>query len=170
VIPATMAAMKDAAELAGFFAAHAVWCVSDGGPLVPLAGYLAGGQRQAIRFADGELESAVAGGKEWLASNRDGADIAVLVYDGYITLPGGKTDALIVEARSFREPAGALTMAVPYRNREHPSGFAVYRPKFLDFSSAVKPDYAALGDAFFAGVDGHEHGSAVWNKHLDQSQ
>jgi hypothetical protein len=31
--------MKRMAELSGFFAAHAVWCVSDGEVLIPLVGY-----------------------------------------------------------------------------------------------------------------------------------
>ncbi len=31
--------MHNSARLAGFFAAHAIWCVSDGGPLIPMVAY-----------------------------------------------------------------------------------------------------------------------------------
>lgn len=163
--------MQEAARLAGFFAAHAVWCVSDGGPLVPLGGFAGpDGQRHLARFGDELLEQAVERGKEWLATNHDGAAIAAFIYDGYVTLPSGKTDALILEARCFEEPVGSFTMALPYRPSDHPKGFAVYRPKFFGISCSVEQTLAALGEAFFAGVDEHERGSAVWNNHLDQSQ
>ncbi|MCP9969071.1 hypothetical protein [Actinomadura madurae] len=57
-------------------------------------------------------------------------------------------------------------MAVPYRPQTSPQGFAVYRPKFIDVTGVEEPDYAALADAFFAGVDSHERAAAVWNEHL----
>jgi hypothetical protein len=62
-----------------------------------------------------------------------------------------------------------MKMAVPYRPESAPEGFAVYRPKFIEVIGVDKPDYAALGEAFFAGVDSHEPAAAVWNAHLDQT-
>jgi hypothetical protein len=112
-----------AAELAGFFAAPAVWCVSDGETLIPmLAAELPSGERRMQRLADELLESAVETGKQWLADNREGADRAVLVYDGYLTLPTGKTDALFLEIRAYGKPPASLTMAVPYRHANGPAG------------------------------------------------
>ncbi|MCC7172024.1 MAG: hypothetical protein IT459_16385 [Planctomycetes bacterium] len=48
-------------EQAGFLAAHALWCVSDGGPLVPFVGMeFQGGKRTLDRYVDEEhLERAV---------------------------------------------------------------------------------------------------------------
>jgi hypothetical protein len=44
----------------------------------------------------------------------------------------------------------------------------VYRPKFIEGIGVDEPDYAALGEAFFAGAGSHEPAAAVWNAHLDQ--
>jgi hypothetical protein len=86
-----------------------------------------------------------------------------------VTLPSGKTDALLLEARCYGEGGGGFGMAIPYRNAEDPAGFAVYRPKFLSVEGA-EPDHDALAEAFFRGVDSHEEGAKVWNAHLDQSR
>ncbi len=162
--------MEAAAELAGFFAAHGIWCVSDGGPLIPMLAFeKSDGKRQLVRLAVDDLGKAARMGQQWLDENREGALRAVLVCDGFITLPSGKTDALILEARSYGPPVQSFRMAVPYRNREGPSGFAVHRPKFLGFEGG-EPDQDELAAAFFRGVDRHEEGARVWNAHLDQSQ
>ena len=43
--------MITASELAGFFAAHAIWCVSDGDTLTPMLAYsTAEGERQMVRL------------------------------------------------------------------------------------------------------------------------
>jgi hypothetical protein len=163
--------VKHTAELAGFFAAHAVWCVCEGEALTPLAAYeRVAGDRNLVRFADERLEAGVERGKQWLAENPEQAQRAVFVYDAYVTLPTGKTDALMIEMRSFGDSDWSLTMALPYRNAAHAQGFAVHRPKFLAFAGPGKPDYEALGEAFFAGVAKHEKGAAVWNEHLDESR
>lgn len=163
--------MEHALELAGFFAAHAVWCVSDGAVLVPIGARQGPGEeRQMNRFVTERAEEGVDHGRRWLDAGADGSDVAVLVYDGYVTLPTGKTDSLLLDIRRFGPEAAQVLMAVPYRNAEHAAGFAVYRPKFLSQSGLESPDYAAFGDAFFRGVDQHEQGAAVWNAHLDESQ
>jgi hypothetical protein len=157
-------------ELAGFFAAHAVWCVADGATLIPLGAHLNGaGERQMSRFAADRLEEGVQKGHEWLASLPADVEDAVLIYDGYVTLGSWRTDALMVEVRS-KAPAAELTMALPYRHADDKAGFAVYRPKFMSHTGSGAPDYAALGEAFFRGVDQHEQGAKVWNAHIDESR
>jgi hypothetical protein len=161
--------MEATAELAGFFAAHAVWCVSDGSTLVPMLAFEnRDGSRIMHRLVTGELEEDVARGQEWLAQNPEAAPRAVLIYDGFATLPTGKTDALVVEARLFGAQPQSFTMAIPYRHAENPAGFAVHRPKLLSFEGP-EPDPAALGEAFFRGVGQHEKAAEVWNAHLDES-
>ena len=91
------------------------------------------------------------------------------MYDGFVTLPSGKTDALIIESINFGVERTGFTMAVPYRHANSPEGFAAYRPKFLGFVGP-EPSFDELGEAFFRGVDEHERGAAVWNAHLDQSK
>ena len=153
--------VQRAAELAGFFAAHAVWCVSDGAVLIPIfASNGPGAKRQMDRLATERLEDGVAKGREWLDSNHHGAEVAVLVCDGFVTLQAGKTDALLLEIRDYLT-ASALSMAVPYRSAEHKEGFAVFRPKFLSCLGLEEPDYTVLADSFFRGVDQHEQGAAL---------
>lgn len=65
-------------EMAGFFAAHGIWGVSDGEALVPMLAYQAeGGKPQMLRLAMDRLEVAVAHGRQWLATNPEGAVHAV---------------------------------------------------------------------------------------------
>ncbi|BDU22198.1 hypothetical protein [Dyella sp. GSA-30] len=162
--------MELAVELAGFFAAHAVWSVSEGEVLVPMLAQVdQGGARSMSRLVADRLEDSVEDGKQRLATNSDGSVYAVLVYDGYITLPSGKTDALLLDIRAYRDPVETLTMALPYRNQQSPQGFAVHRPKFLQYQGGGSSDYARWSDAFFRGVDAHQQGAAVWNKASDPS-
>lgn len=164
--------MREALELAGFFGAHAIWSVSDNGPLIPLVAFEGpDGERGAERFFDEEqLERAVARAKESLQANAHHATSAVLIYDGFITLRDWRTDALLMEIRQFAPPGWQLSMAIPYRPNDDPRGFAVFKPKFLGYVGPGEPDYTELGEAFFAGVDKHEQGAKVWNEHLDQSR
>ncbi|WP_205718180.1 hypothetical protein, partial [Actinomadura soli] len=91
---------------------------------------------------------------------------AVLVVDAYLHLEVGRVDALIVDAVEYVPGRRSLKMAIPYRPQMSPEGFAVYRPKFVDVVGVDEPDYAALADAFFDGVDSHEQAAAAWNAHL----
>jgi len=161
--------MEPAAQLAGFLAAHAVWSVSDGETLIPLMGFETRyGKRQMHRFMADRIEVGVREGQERLAANAEGATRAVLIYDGFITLPTGKVDALLVDIRDYGLPSRSLLMAVPYRPASSPQGFAVHRPKFLS-SSGPEPDYQAVGSAFFEGVDSHDKAASIWSRHLDES-
>lgn len=161
--------MERAVELGGFFAAHGIWCVSDGEPLVPMVAIESLDDRNLLRFDAEQLEDGVAQAHDHLDKNPDGSDRAALVYDGYITLPTGRTDALFVVMRSYSSPAATLTMAVPYRNADSSAGFAVHRPKFVDWQGDNEPDFEAFGIAFLRGVNSHEEASAVWSDHNDDS-
>lgn len=161
--------MNETVQLAGFFAAHALWCVSDGEVLIPFLAYeLPDGTRQMTRLAADTLKEGVTQGRDWLGQNPDQVSRAVLIYDGYITLESGKTDALFVEAKIYSAHEASFTVAIPYRNAEHPDGFAVHRPKFLSFEG-VEPEPEELATAFFQGVDHHKEGAAVWEAHMDES-
>src|SRR5689334_17134897 len=150
--------LNSAAQLAGFFAAHGIWCVSDGGPLIPfLAFETPDGKRQMQRFAAPQLEQGVEAGRDVLTRNPERATQAVLIYDGFVTLRSGKVDALLLDIRYYGPAGWSLKMAVPYRPASETQTFGVYRPKFLSCDLPT-PDYEALGSAFFQGVDSHEKG------------
>jgi hypothetical protein len=161
--------VQQAIRLAGFFAAHGVWSVADGETLIPMYAFeTAEGARHMARYATEEPEAGVGEARARLALNPDEARHAVMVHDGYITLPSGRTDALILAVRDYVNDL-AMTLAIPYRNAAHPQGFAVHRPKFLDWRGDSEPDYEVLGESFFAGVEEHEMGDRLWQAKLDDS-
>jgi hypothetical protein len=162
--------METVSEMAGLFAAHAVWSVSDGEILIPIVAYESlDGNRQMIRLVTDRVEEGVARGMEWMAKNPERVSRAVLIYDGFITLKSGKTDALIVTARDYTLGISEVTLAVPYRSKNDPNGFAVHRPKFLGFKGE-EPDFQKLGEALWRGIAKHEKGAEAWNSHLDESK
>ena len=161
--------MITACELAGFFAAHAIWNVSEGDTLIPMLAYTnAEDERNMERFV-GDLGTSVATGKGKLQSNEMDANDAVLLYDGRITLGSEKVDAIIIEIRSYFSPQSEAVFAVPYTPKA--SGkFLVHRPKLLTWKNCEDFDRNAAIDSFFNGVDGHEKGSKIWNECLDESK
>jgi len=159
--------LADATEMAGFFVAHAVWCVEDGETLVPIVAHPdCEGKRVMLRVESEDSRVSVATAKESVAKLAEAQGAAVLIYDSFVTLGSWRTDSLMVEIQA---DAARMVMAVPYRNAADAAGFAVFRPKFVSCSEA-RADYESLGSAFFRGVDSHQKGSAAWTKHLDQSR
>src|SRR5262249_49789040 len=90
------------ANLAGFFLAHAVWSVSDGGPLVPVVATERGGKRAMQRFVADRLEVAQQQAQHALDDNPGHADRAVMVFDGYVRGGGRRVDALIAVAVDYQ--------------------------------------------------------------------
>jgi hypothetical protein len=122
--------MVTASELAGFFAAHAIWCVSDGDTLIPMLAYTTeAGERNMIRLAGNDLAKSVEAGKQQLEANAMDATDAVLVFDGRIPVGDEKLDAIILELRAYFMPDSEVVIAVPYTP---PNGgpFRVHKPRF----------------------------------------
>jgi hypothetical protein len=162
--------MLDAVELAGYFCAHAVWCVADGETLVPILGFQNVDGTQSFRRLEGpELTECVAEGKAWLTAPPREVAVAVLIYDGFISLPDGKTDALLLDMHSYVSDTAAIQMALPYRHAAKQGGFAVHKPKILAFSG-VEPNWEAVVEALFSGVAQHQKGAEIWNATLDESR
>jgi len=157
--------MITASKLAGLFAAHAIWNVSDGGTLVPMLAYTtADGERHLERF----LGAPLPWGKDKLDSNEMDANDAVLLYDGRISLGEKKVDAIIIELRAYFAPESEAVIAVPYTPKA--SGeFRVHKPKLLAWKNCDDFDTNAALQAFFEGIDGHEKGASIWNDCLDES-
>jgi hypothetical protein len=158
-----------AAELAGFFAAHAVWSVSDGAALIPMLAYTTGDGKRNMERLVGEMKAMVELGRKKLDDNPMDANDAVLLYDGYLTLDGKKIDTIFVEARAYFMPGARMMLGIPYTPPA--SGkFRVYKPKLLEWQDCDDIDQQAALKVFFDGVDAHEQGAAVWNAALDQSK
>jgi hypothetical protein len=162
--------MITASELAGFIAAHAIWCVSDADGLTPMVAFTTeDGQRKLERLVFDDAGAAVEHGRKRLEDDPFSANDGVLAYDGRITGEGGKLDAIILEVRSYAFPSARAAIAVPYTPAS--SGqFRVHKPKLLEWHECDDFDTDAAFEAFFRGVDSHEQGVRVWNAALDESQ
>lgn len=159
----------NAEQLAGFFSAHAVWSVSDGGPLTPMYASREGnGKPEMKRLAHEQLEQGVAAGRALLEGER-GKDRA-LIFDGLITVGGEKVDALVVEWRSGASPEKSVTLGIPYTPGTANQKFLVHRPKVLAADERSKVELQELLNQFWSGVDQHTEGAKVWNDHMDQSK
>lgn len=168
---ATIAGMIQAAKLGGFFAAHAVWSVSDGEMLIPMLAYQSGDEdRQMIRLAGEDAAQSVEIGRAKLEQNDSDADDAALFYDGFITIDSEKLDAIIIEMRAYFAPDARAMLAVPYTPPRDGSEFRVHRPKLVVWENCGDFDIDAALEAFFEGVDAHEQGAAVWASALDESK
>jgi hypothetical protein len=162
--------MITASELAGFIAAHAIWCVSDADGLVPMVAFTTeDGQRKLERLVTDDAGAAIEQGRRRLEDDPFSADDGVLAYDARITVEGGKLDAIILEMRSYAFPWAKAAIAVPYTPRS--SGrFRVHRPNLVEWERCEDFDMDAAFEAFFRGVDSHEQGAKVWKAALDQSK
>ena len=162
--------MITASELAGFIAAHAIWCVSDADGLVPMLAFTTeDGQRKLERLVFEDAGAAVSHGRQRLEDDPLGADDGVLAYDGRVTIADGKLDAIILEMRSYAFPWAKATLAVPY-TPVSAGRFRVHKPKLVGWHGCDDFDMDAAFEAFFRGVDSHEQGAKVWNAALDQSK
>lgn len=158
--------MHSLAELAGFFAAHAIWSVSDGGPLVPIHAYeLASGERRMDRLMVADSGEAQRAGRERLRSNVHAADRAVLVYDAIVNNAGERCDVIIIEGEDYVSQI-TVTILVPYRAPDSPEGFGIFATSLFAQTGLTISRTGEFFDPFFVGVDAHEKGSEVWNAHL----
>lgn len=162
--------MITASKLAGFFAAHAIWCVSDGETLTPILGYTTEDDERKMErlVVNDDLEASVAYGKKKLESNDADANDAVLLYDGRIPIGKEKIDAIIIEMRSYFSESEAV-MAIPYTPKTT-GKFRVHKPKLLAWNNCDDFDMNAALQSFFEGVGEHEKGAKVWNDCLDESK
>jgi hypothetical protein len=162
--------MITASELAGFIAAHAIWCVTDADGLVPMVAFTTeDGQRKLERLVFDDAGAAVEHGRRRLGDDPFTANDGVLAYDGRITVEGGKLDAIILEMRSYAFPWAKATIAVPY-TQVSSGRFRVHKPKLVEWERCEDFDLDAAFGAFFQGVDSHEQGAKVWAAALDESK
>lgn len=106
------------AALAGGLAAKGLLnLAAAGGPLTPMAGWeMPAGERGSVEFRAAKLDESVQQGKYFLtiAGSLQGAQMAVLVVDGFYTGVEGRNDALILEGWLYDEQETRLHIAAPY--------------------------------------------------------
>lgn len=162
--------MQETVQLAGFVAAHAVRCVSEGKTLtMPLLVIeKEDGNTQFIEVTGSSSEEAVAKAEKLMRKPSPGARRAILAFEAFLNLPPGKTDAIFLHARCFAPESSELYIAVPFRAANAAGGFAVFRPKFIAYEDEGVPRGDL--DAFWRGVALYPPGHAVWTAHRDESR
>jgi len=165
---------EGAAELGGYFVAHAVWCIESGAVLDPLVGHErvipTDGERAfaRLRFEALEQHEALRNAEQWLVENGEDLARAVLVHGGFFTWRGVRRDALFARMVDFRRPRRSLEIVIPYRHPRDEGGFAIHRPKLVR-SVNLPEKLAPILEALYRGIHAHDEGGKSWSRHLDQS-
>jgi hypothetical protein len=163
--------MEKTARFAGYYAAHGIWCLSDGGPLVPMYAYelLDGTQHMDMLVVENSGRAMEIGAGRF-EKNREEASRAVLIVDAIVNDGGNRMDALIIDAVSFLQPIGKISVVVPYMPLDGNVGFKVL-PAILNQVDGFNAKFSReVLVPFFEGVDSHEKGSAIWNESLYEKE
>lgn len=154
----------DAFRLAGFTLAHALWSIQGGRTLATLAFAEHDGERDLVRYVDAEIAATIVAAHQDLAERLANGGYAALAYDGYSTIDGVRSDALMVEIIA---PGDVLvgTVIQPYepgRKSRIPiigsGGHAIpIGPPKVERSL----DAPGALDAIIEGARTHPHGSVV---------
>ena len=90
-------APSDAARaLAAFGLQHAIASIRRGGPLIPIVLSETESSRDLDRYLSDRLEDSVEAAR--VGASTSAADRVVLLYDGYLTRDGVRTDAIFAES------------------------------------------------------------------------
>ncbi|MBW3597734.1 MAG: hypothetical protein KY475_10720 [Planctomycetes bacterium] len=162
--------MNKTAQLTGFIAAHAIVAISEGESLIMplLVVEKKDGNPQFIEITGKTSQAAVAKGEKLLVNPGRGTRRAVLAFEAYLNLPPARTDAIFLRACGYRPSRESLLVAVPFRPRKSPGGFAVFRPKFIAYEDSPPPPDVL--DDFLRGIALHPTGQKIWQAHLDESR
>lgn len=159
--------LEETAALAGLFTAHAIRFLADGETLYPMLGVeMPDGSKTLRRLVEGKREVIVAESQQWLAVNPENAASGVLIYDGYINMEAGRTDAIHIEARCYGEEPVSFGIALPYQTPTAGQKLAFYRPKLIALQQIEQDDMQSLIDAFYRGVESDEKAAGIWSANL----
>lgn len=162
--------MHVSAELAGFFAAHAVWSLAEEGKFCPMLAYSTPDSKHSVeRMLHPDPLEAVKLAQIKLNNNEMGASHAAIVFAGKVQSGPDKLDAVLSDLRTFANPKAAAAIAIPFFPKS--SGkLRIHIPllvSWIDCDGYSKPE---VMQAFFKGVNGHEQGSKTWNEYYDESR
>lgn len=155
-------------EQAGFLLAHALWGASEGGgPHAAVLSFERAGERELLRLSPEQVEAGATFGQEWLATNPEAVPWAVLVYDGYVELPQGRRDALVLQAVTYGPPRAAVHLVLPFRPPEAPGGFGAGRPRVVHLEGVEQAALPQLLAALGRGLQTHQRGLEAMTKGFD---
>ncbi len=102
---------------------HGVLSIKDGdGPLIPFVMEQKNGQIKLTRFLEDTLEEGLEQAKQYLIELEESPDLAIIVYDGLLTIQGTKHDAFMVNGYERNYPKG-FCFAQQYKPKDKLSPF-----------------------------------------------
>ena len=158
--------MKEVFEVVGETAAQSIWNLSAGGSLIPLFSTVdQDGHANYMQLAMDNSDDAIRYGRDKLERHEDGKVGAVLIADGYISIEGDRTDALVLEVRIYTDVTVKCQMVIPYRSANSANGFAILRPQITALENIDEIKFQPMLDAFFVGVEAHDKGGKIWHEY-----
>jgi hypothetical protein len=158
-------AFDGALTLAGFALAHAAWSIADGERLCTLAMAETGGRRELFRYEAPSIPASLENARTHLAGLATRIDAAALVFDGYASIDGRRSNALVVQVFAAGIPAGNRLIQ-RYRARTRSRRFRlVEKPELLfEGEPPFDPSDRSLWTTpLFAGIVEHEHSRHYWD-------
>jgi hypothetical protein len=126
--------MEQVLKMVGHTTAHAICAVASGSTLIPILGFLReDGSTDKRTLVMGSKEARAEGEKvlKNISSSEKGI---TFIKDGYVTLNSVKTDALHIDIHFGEKPEQKILIIIPYRSAQHEEGFAIYKPKIVEFN------------------------------------
>ena len=152
-------AENDLMRLTGYALAHGLSVVREGTTLIPTVVIETREGRAVNRFEAEDLDTAVVLARGNVDSLANAVPRSVLVFDGYVTVDGNRSDALVAECRARGRDQIAV-LAVRYRPPSEDEAFAVTGR--LVVLEGMDGGGGPRFDALLAGIREHPHGEDAW--------
>jgi len=159
-------------KMAGFNTAAALAWVSDGIPMPVQIALLDNNGRHHLFVIEEETARASALGEKKISELGQDKVGGVLIKDALISLADHKTDALLIDILFSACEKRQIRFIQPYRNAEHPQGFAVHPLRLASiqgFSAGTAHNGGSQGCClsqwFIEGMKSHKEGAALLERH-----
>lgn len=143
-----------AAQALGLLASNVMAFIADGASVQPML-LLPGmqGRTTFVSLMFDDQAAALENGRARLKANADGLPWMAFGYDAWANLPGGRTEAVVVELRVFEGEALELTLVFPYRRAADGQPFAILAA-IVSHSNVTGQRLAPLERAIDRGLEG----------------
>ncbi|WP_198084764.1 SEL1-like repeat protein [Variovorax sp. E3] len=161
----------------GFLASYAMFMVSEGADLVPtvLRPDPDGAGSTFTAIVDDTADGALRRGRAALREDEGGGGggggprHAAFACEASVTLPGGRTDAIVIELCSHGDKPLAVTVVFPFRAATDPRGFAIFAPQLIEGTVPAEAE-GLFNRALEAGIQGFNWPSGSWARYRDAAQ
>jgi len=160
-----------AARCLGQLASHAMYMVSEGGNLMPTVLHpSADGKRWTfVNIVDESSDNALRRARAALEAQREGPPFAAFACEASVTLPTGRTDAIVIELRCHGDAPLAVTLVFPFRPASDSQGFAILDSQLIEGTVPAEAQ-RLFNEAIEAGIQSFNWPSGSWAQYQQQSR